>query len=113
MFVDGSSTTDCSGAGVFLISPDKFEVQQSIRFEYPTANNCSEYEALLVGLRLAEALQVQCLYVYSDSQLVVNQVLGNFYTKGLPLLKYLEEVRQRLLRFKIATLQAIPREENS
>lgn len=109
-FIDGSSSKEGSGAGVLLIISQNFEVQQSIKFEFAATNNCSKYEALLSTLRLAEALTVQCLYVYSDSQLVVNQVLGNCCTKSLPLLKYLEETRERLLRFKIATLQTIPRE---
>lgn len=43
----------------------------------------------------------------------MNQVLGNFCTKFLPLLKYLDEAGQRLLQFKIAMLQGIPREDNS
>lgn len=39
-------------------------------------NNISEYEALLAGLRLARSLEVQNLVVYTDSQLIVKQVLG-------------------------------------
>lgn len=50
LFVDGSTTTNSSGAGVLLISPEGFEIQQSIKFAFPTTNNCSEYEALLAGL---------------------------------------------------------------
>lgn len=42
----------------------------------------------------------------------MNQILGNFSTKSLLLLKYLEEARHRLLQFKIATLREIPPEDN-
>lgn len=44
---------------------------------------------------------------------MLNQVLQKFYTKSLLLLKYLEETRKKLLRFKIATLRKIPREDKS
>ncbi|XP_074323259.1 uncharacterized protein LOC141660193 [Apium graveolens] len=42
LFVDGSSTLDSSGARVLLISTEGFEIQQSIRFNFPATNNCSE-----------------------------------------------------------------------
>ena len=112
LFVDGSSTSVNSGAGVVLTSPEGFQVRQSISFTFKTTSNCAEYEALLAGLKLAQALQVVHLKVYSDSQLVVNQVLGNFSAKVPLLAGYLEEVRRKLLKFKIASLEGIPRSEN-
>jgi ribonuclease HI len=39
-------------------------------------NNVVEYEALVNGLRIAIELDVQWLYIRSDSELVVNQVMG-------------------------------------
>lgn len=45
--------------------------------------------ALLAGLHLATALQVQMLKVHSDSQLVVNQITRTFSTKSPILVKYL------------------------
>lgn len=113
LFFDGSSTSDCSGAGVLLISPEGFDKQQSIRFGFPATNNWSEYEALLAGLRLAKAMQVLYLKAYSDSQLIVNQILGGFVAKSPLMIKYLEEAWSRLLEFKIATLKGILRGENS
>ncbi|XP_074351135.1 uncharacterized protein LOC141690301 [Apium graveolens] len=112
LFVDGSSTSDSSEAGVLLVSPGGFEFQQSIRFNFPATNNCSEYEALLAGLRLAKFLQVQHLKVNSNSQLIVNYVLGGFTTKSPLIIKYLEETKSQLLEFKIATLEGILRGEN-
>nr|XP_017239371.1 PREDICTED: uncharacterized protein LOC108212150 [Daucus carota subsp. sativus] len=113
LYVDGSSTTDSSGAGVLLISPDGFEIQQSIRFEFPATNNCSEYEAFLAGLRLAHNLKVDCVRVYSDSQLVVNQILGSFEARAPLMARYLAETREKLLAFKVAIVEGILREENA
>ncbi|GAU21317.1 hypothetical protein TSUD_372110 [Trifolium subterraneum] len=61
--VDGSSNLRGSGAGV------------------------AEYEALIAGMKLAKEMEVQELKVQSDSQLVANQVSGEFQTKDPQLAK--------------------------
>lgn len=57
LYVDGS-TSDVSGAEVILTIPKGFKVQQAIRFQFKATNNEAEYEAILVGLRLAKSLEV-------------------------------------------------------
>ncbi|XP_074350573.1 uncharacterized protein LOC141689911 [Apium graveolens] len=70
LFVDGSSTTSAGGAGVILISPKGFKIQQALKFSFPVTNNVAEYEALLAGIRLAIELEVKVLEIFGDSQLV-------------------------------------------
>jgi ribonuclease HI len=36
----------------------------------------AEYKALVKGLRIIVELGVQRLYIYGDSELIVNQVMG-------------------------------------
>ncbi|XP_059663785.1 uncharacterized protein LOC132309497 [Cornus florida] len=72
--VDGSSNQTSVGAGIVMSTPEGTKLQQSICLKFPTTNNEAEYKALLAGLRLASSLQVRCLKVFSDSQLVINQV---------------------------------------
>lgn len=43
---------------------------------------------------------------------MVNQILGSFSTRSPLLLRYLEEARERLLQFEVATLEGIHRTEN-
>ncbi|KAI3462591.1 hypothetical protein Pfo_019254 [Paulownia fortunei] len=76
LYVDGSSTLTGSGARIVIESPqgDKFEF--ALKFEFLTSNNEAEYEALLAGLKLAFAAGARKLTIYSDSQLMVNQVRG-------------------------------------
>ena len=78
MFVDGASNSRESGAGVVLISPDGIMHEHSLRLSFNASNNEAEYEALIAGLGLAQALQIGNLEVSSDSQLVVNQVKGDY-----------------------------------
>lgn len=70
LFVDGSATAERSGAGLILISPEGFSIQQAITFSFKATNNQSEYEALISGLRLAKSLGVRKMTMHSDSQIV-------------------------------------------
>jgi ribonuclease HI len=47
-----------------------------IRSHFHTTNIVVEYEALKNSLRIDVELGVQILYIYGDSELVVNQVMG-------------------------------------
>ena len=41
-------------------------------------NNVLEYNALLIGMQLAEEIGVKNLEAYGDSKLIVNQVRGEY-----------------------------------
>ena len=53
MYFDGSVMVPSSGAGVVLISPDKSRLRYAIRLHFLASNNAAEYEALIIGLRIA------------------------------------------------------------
>ena len=53
----------------------------TIYIEFKATNNEAEYEALLTGLRVATELEVEALDAFSDSQLVINQVQGDYLAK--------------------------------
>ncbi|KAL5540825.1 hypothetical protein UlMin_043795 [Ulmus minor] len=82
LYVDGSSTDNCSGAGVILVSPERVRLSCALRFRFKATNNQAEYEALLAGLRLAKEVSARHLLIYSDSQLIVNQVNSEYQAKG-------------------------------
>ena len=56
---------------MMLVSPREHKIHCALYFGFQASNNEAEYEALLVGLRLAKELRVSHLKVYSDSQLVL------------------------------------------
>ncbi|XP_020230738.1 uncharacterized protein LOC109811395 [Cajanus cajan] len=58
MHVDGSSNNQGSGAGIILEGPTGVTLEQSLHFAFKASNNQAEYEALLVGLRLAHEVGV-------------------------------------------------------
>ena len=59
-----------------MIGPNKIQIRYAIKLKYNAPNNGAEYEALLIGLKLAIEVRAEHLKVYSNSQLVVNQVKG-------------------------------------
>ncbi|GKD80011.1 reverse transcriptase domain-containing protein [Tanacetum coccineum] len=77
-FTDGSSCTDGSGAGLILTNPKGMEFTYALRFRFDATNNEAEYEALIVGLKIAEKIGVENLQENVNSRLVANQVNGTF-----------------------------------
>ncbi|RDX99313.1 Retrovirus-related Pol polyprotein from transposon 17.6, partial [Mucuna pruriens] len=72
--VDGSSNQAGSRARIILEGPEGVLIEQSLHFEFRASNNQAEYEALLVGMRLAWELEAKRLTAKSDSKLVTRQV---------------------------------------
>ena len=71
MHFDGTSSKEGAGAGVVMISPSGEVVILMCKLEFITANNTTEYEALLLGLKAVKDLGIQQISVYGDSELVV------------------------------------------
>ena len=67
LYVDGSATDNASGAGIILVTPTGHKFHSALRFEFEATNNESEYEALLVGLRMATELKAKAIKCFSDS----------------------------------------------
>ncbi|KAL0456616.1 UNVERIFIED_CONTAM: hypothetical protein Slati_1000800 [Sesamum latifolium] len=56
------------------------------------SNNEAEYEALVIGLRMAHETGAKHLLAYSDSQLVVKQVEGTYEAKEESMIQYLQQI---------------------
>ncbi|XP_074377391.1 uncharacterized protein LOC141718919 [Apium graveolens] len=110
--VDGSSTSERSGAGLILKSPEGFTIQTAISFGFPATNNQAEYEALIAGLKLSRTLRIQDLKIYSDSQIVVKQTNGEYVAKDHILAKYQALVQSHLAAIPNHQVLQICREEN-
>ncbi|KAL5539832.1 hypothetical protein UlMin_045012 [Ulmus minor] len=109
----GSSTDNCSGAGVILVSPEGVRLSCALRFHFKATNNQAEYEALLAILRLVKEVSAHHLLIYSDSQLIVNQVNSEYQAKGEKMASYLEKAKELLGQFDTVTITQIPRNENT
>ncbi|KAK3000813.1 hypothetical protein RJ639_021766 [Escallonia herrerae] len=109
LYVNGSSKVGSSGVGLILISPAKFKIEYALCFDFQASNNEAEYEALLAGIRLAHSLRVDSLSVHSDSQLVVNHILGEYEARDERMAQYLQAVKSEAAKFKNFAIRHIPR----
>lgn len=110
--VDGGSLGNPgpSGIGVVLSPPDGEPIRIS-RWIGHQDNNVAEYVALLEALQCALNLKAQVLRVYSDSEVVVRQMRGE-YTCRSPRLYSLHWTCQKLARSLRFTIQHVRRENN-
>ncbi len=76
-------------------------------------NNVAEYSALIEGLRLALDHGVSELEVFSDSELLVRQLKGEWRIKDERLRLLAAEARALLGRFASASIAHVPRELNA
>ena len=93
LFFDGASSREGSGAGIVLISPTQQVVTVSYKLQFQTSNNTAEYEALILGMKVAKDLGVEQLVSYGDSELVIQQVKDLYKVKYPKLKNYRDEVR--------------------
>ena len=113
LFVDGASNSRGSGAGIVLVSPEGLILEQAVRLKFSASNNEAEYEALLIGLRTAKKLGANHLQIYCDSQLVANQISGEYQAKDDRMLAYVTVARTLLSEFESTQVAQIGREHNS
>ena len=79
--------------------------------DFPTTNNEVEYETLITVLDLARAVGAENLTLYCASQVVTNQVNGDYKCKNEQMKKYLEHVKDRVNNIRVKFVQIL-REEN-
>ncbi|KAI3470100.1 hypothetical protein Pfo_026763 [Paulownia fortunei] len=113
LYVDGSSTSTGSGAGIAIKSPQGDKFEYALKFEFLTSNDEAEYEALLAGFKLAFAAGARKLTIYSDSQLVVNQVRGEYEGRDEKMIKYLSLTHDMLAKLEEYKIKRIPRTDNT
>jgi ribonuclease HI len=111
-YVDGGShgSPGPSGIGVVIehLSGEKVLIAKSIGRQ---DNNVAEYLALLEALQHAVAINASTLLVYSDSEIVVKQMTGQ-YTCRSPRLYSLNWTCRKLARSLDFSITHISREQN-
>ena len=94
--MDRSSNRQAGGAGIVLRSPKGDEIECMVHLDFPMTNNEVEYEALIAGLDLAKVTKAVSVIIHYDSQVVTNQVNGDYECKGERMKKYLEQVKRKV-----------------
>ncbi|KAL0402613.1 UNVERIFIED_CONTAM: Ribonuclease HI [Sesamum latifolium] len=113
LHVDGSYTIQGSGAGIVITTPQGEDLEFAIKFGFKASNNEAEYEALVIGMRMAHEAGARHLLAYSDSQLIVKQIEGAYEAKEESMIQYLQQITNLKTGFDHFQIIQIPREENA
>ena len=111
-YVDGGSLGNPGPAGVGVViegaTAGKITIAKWIGRQ---DNNVAEYLALVEALQCALALKARKLHVYSDSQVIVRQMMGHYNCRS-PRLYSLHWICRKLARSLEFSISHIGREHN-
>src|SRR5580693_1122205 len=120
--LEGAYTANIDGAargnpgpaayGVVVRRPDGTTHESLGKYIGRATNNVAEYYALIAALDYAAASGIRRLRVYSDSQLIVNQIKGLYKVKHPDLRPLHERAKKQAAGLESFTIQYVPREEN-
>ena len=98
--------------GVVITTSDGKEVASFGQYIGEATNNFAEYTALVHALRLLSAFKLDCLRLFSDSDLVVQQLKGNYRVKEPHLKSLYSQVISMLGHYREWRIDHVPRERN-
>lgn len=112
-WIDGAARGNPGDAGFGVLFESAGETESLIGYLGKTTNNVAEYSGLIAALTLAIRKGMQRLEVFSDSQLLVRQMLGEYRVKAAhlkPLFLQASTLRRRIPHVE---LRHVGREDNS
>jgi ribonuclease HI len=114
LYTDGASRGNPgeAGAGAVILDRTGNVVKELKEYLGNTTNNSAEYRALILGLREVLRLGGTKVNIFSDSELMVNQIKGSYNVKSQGLLLLYNEVNELLEKFIKYGIRHIRREEN-
>ena len=101
-----------AGAGFVVETDDGSVINSGWVYLGRRTNNQAEYEALICGLEALESDPPTHLTVYSDSELMVRQLNGEYRVKDSDLKDRFIRASQILLRIGSVTVEHVSRSEN-
>lgn len=111
-FVDGGSLGNPGPSGIgVVIDGAKSGPLKIAKWVGRQDNNVAEYLALLEALQCAVSLKAAALHVYSDSEVVVKQMIGEYSCRS-PRLYSLHWICRKLARGLEFSISHVRREDN-
>jgi len=111
LYCDGSSRGNPGPGAIGIIICDDSD---QVLFEYSECigrctNNQAEYQALIKGLDFSAQYTRRRVTVFSDSELIINQMNGSFRLKNDKLRELYQQVKDRERVFDEVVYQYVPR----
>jgi ribonuclease HI len=109
---DGAWCHKGVGISTVVTSPTGVVIRYAARLIFAndehSLNNTTEYEALLLALRMMKALGQQTFIIKTDSKVIQEHIEKESEVRSPVLMKYLEKVREMERHFKGYSVQHIP-----
>ena len=114
IYIDGAARGNPGEAGIGIIIKDAqdSQIRQLYKYIGQATNNIAEYTALIFGLQEALILGLKDIVVYSDSELLVKQLNGDYRVKNSNLRPYYEQFLHLKTGLQGLEVKQIGREEN-
>jgi ribonuclease HI len=111
-FIDGASSGNPGDAGIgFVIYKGKEAIVRESRYIGIQTNNFAEYTALLLLLEMLVKHGIKQISIYSDSELVVRQMSGEYKVKNAGIKELMMKIAPFKKKVKF-TLEHVRREGN-
>ncbi|XP_070039427.1 uncharacterized protein [Nicotiana tomentosiformis] len=112
MFLDGETNFKRVRIGAVLISESGQHYPTFAKIRFPCTNNMAEYEACILGIKMAVDMNVKELLVIGDSDLLIHQFQGEWSTKNVKILPYLHYVKELCKKLTKIEFKLVPRIQN-
>ncbi len=114
LFVDGSSMGNPgpAGAGGSIEDESGVEIATISKYLGIATSNVAEYKALILGLKEAKKLGFTSINVFTDSELVANQIAGKWRVKDVKLKPLVAEAKDIIVSFQNFEITSISRTNN-
>ncbi|XP_070022869.1 uncharacterized protein [Nicotiana sylvestris] len=108
LFFDWGANKKGVGIEAVLVSGTGHHYPVTAQLQFYCTNNMDEYEACILGLRMAMDMSVQEVLVLGDSELLVHQIQGELETRDLKLIPYRQCLQDLCQRFQSIEFRHIP-----
>ncbi len=112
-WIDGGARGNPGPAGFGVLLETAEGPEEIIGYLGKATNNVAEYTGLLAALSRARARGLDDLEVFSDSELLVRQVNGQYKVKAAHLVPFFLAALKLRREFGRFSLRHVPRNENS
>ena len=112
LFIDGGSRGNPGESGIGIVIQSKSQKKGFYFYTGVSTNNEAEYKALIRALKISITNGLKNLKVYSDSELLCNQINGTYKVKSDTLKNFYKEVTNLIKKVNTFSINYIPRAKN-
>ncbi|XP_059627759.1 uncharacterized protein LOC132270603 [Cornus florida] len=89
MYFDGAVNKKGVGIGAIIVSNvNLMHYPIATKLKFYCTNNMAKYKAYIIGLQAALDIAIEKLIVFSDLELIINQITGEWQVKNAKLIPY-------------------------